>query len=189
MEHLENRTQISTLQESRPPVGRVPRNGPTTVAQNCATCNKEFEARAAEVKRGNGHFCSLQCFASRARPAKKPNTICSWCGASFYKKESAKRAVKHGHYFCGRPCKEAAQSDPSFGISPPHYGTGGGAYDYRSRALEAHGSVCSGCGYDRYPEVLHVHHINKNRQNNELSNLAVLCPTCHREVHVGHRTV
>ena len=32
----------------------------------------------------------------------------------------------------------------------------------------------------RYSEVLEVAHLDGNRANNSLSNLAILCPTCHR---------
>jgi 5-methylcytosine-specific restriction endonuclease McrA len=32
---------------------------------------------------------------------------------------------------------------------------------------------------------LHVHHINKNPKDNELSNLIVLCPKCHMKIHKG----
>jgi 5-methylcytosine-specific restriction endonuclease McrA len=42
---------------------------------------------------------------------------------------------------------------------------------------------CLVCGYDEHPSILEVHHIDKNRKNNELSNLTVLCPNCHSLVH------
>lgn len=31
----------------------------------------------------------------------------------------------------------------------------------------------------------HVHHIDKNPENNVLSNLVLLCSSCHRKVHIG----
>ena len=33
--------------------------------------------------------------------------------------------------------------------------------------------------------MLEVHHIDENRANNELDNLIVLCPICHRKLTTG----
>ena len=46
--------------------------------------------------------------------------------------------------------------------------------------------VCEGCGFtsdDR--RLFQVHHRDHDRAHNERSNLAVLCPTCHRRVHLA----
>lgn len=51
------------------------------------------------------------------------------------------------------------------------------------KALELAGWECSICGYNRMREVLQIHHRDGNRSNNQLSNLVVLCPTCHAETH------
>lgn len=52
-------------------------------------------------------------------------------------------------------------------------------------ALESAEFRCSRCSYSRHPEVLEIHHVDHNRKNNALENLAVYCPTCHVEVHRG----
>ena len=31
-----------------------------------------------------------------------------------------------------------------------------------------------------------VHHIDENREHNELNNLTILCPTCHRKITLGY---
>lgn len=38
---------------------------------------------------------------------------------------------------------------------------------------------CERCGYNAYLEILQVHHKDRNRQNNNVENLEVLCPNCH----------
>lgn len=45
---------------------------------------------------------------------------------------------------------------------------------------------CPICGWgEKYPEALIIHHKDRNRQNNDLSNLIVLCRNCHCLVHLG----
>lgn len=38
---------------------------------------------------------------------------------------------------------------------------------------------CNRCGYNEHPQILQVHHIDRNRDNNKDDNLEVLCPNCH----------
>lgn len=183
MEQTKNRTGNSALQAQRDPVSPQPRIGRSTIAQTCATCNSEFQALESEVKRGNGKYCSLSC-SSRSPTrikAKQPNTVCGFCNAPLYRTKSQQQR-KHGYVFCDRKCKEAAQKDTSFGISPPHYGIGNGKYTYRALAFENYPHKCDECGYDKRLDVLQVHHQDHDRENNNLDNLRILCPTCH----VGH---
>jgi len=45
---------------------------------------------------------------------------------------------------------------------------------------------CERCGYDAVPKILGVHHKDRNRNNNEIFNLEVLCPNCHSLEHNKH---
>lgn len=45
---------------------------------------------------------------------------------------------------------------------------------------------CKVCGYNEYPDILGVHHIDKNRANNTPENLMVVCPNCHSLLHRRH---
>ncbi|MBA2585428.1 MAG: HNH endonuclease [Chthoniobacterales bacterium] len=51
--------------------------------------------------------------------------------------------------------------------------------DYRKRAFAHYDPVCAHCGYG-IPDILEVAHIDGSRQNNEISNLVILCPNCHK---------
>ena len=62
-------------------------------------------------------------------------------------------------------------------IQPGHYKTG--KFSYRQKALKSLNRVCARCGYDEYVEILQVHHIDGNRDNNNINNLIILCPNCH----------
>lgn len=55
------------------------------------------------------------------------------------------------------------------------------------RLLKDRGTSCEKCGYDK-KEILHVHHKDRNRNNNNLSNLELICPNCHYENHYLERS-
>jgi hypothetical protein len=59
---------------------------------------------------------------------------------------------------------------------------------YYNKARRFYGEVCADCGWSKHPEVLQVHHINENRKDNSITNLVVLCPTCHNSRHFINNT-
>jgi predicted HNH restriction endonuclease len=38
------------------------------------------------------------------------------------------------------------------------------------------------CGYDEDERILEVHHIDEDRNNNDIKNLCILCPNCHVKI-------
>lgn len=57
------------------------------------------------------------------------------------------------------------------------------------KAIERAEFKCEVCSYDSYQEVLQIHHKDRNRKNNDLDNLIVLCPTCHAEEHYANKWI
>ena len=51
--------------------------------------------------------------------------------------------------------------------------------NYRKLAFEHYAPVCAHCGFG-ITDVLEVCHIDCQRTNNDISNLVILCPTCHK---------
>lgn len=51
--------------------------------------------------------------------------------------------------------------------------------NYRKLAFDAYPPICAHCGFG-IKEVLEVAHLDGNRDNNEIGNLAILCPNCHK---------
>jgi predicted restriction endonuclease len=54
-----------------------------------------------------------------------------------------------------------------------------GLPSYRKKAMEAYSHICAYCGFG-IAGVLEVAHLDCDPRNCDLSNLALLCPTCHR---------
>lgn len=51
--------------------------------------------------------------------------------------------------------------------------------NYRKLAFAHYDPLCAHCGFG-VPAVLEVAHLDCNRANNDLSNLVILCPNCHK---------
>lgn len=151
---------------------------------NCETCGKVFLALNKDLKRGRGRFCSRSCSSSRKRGVTLVVVICSYCGLEVKKRPCSLRNSKSGMYFCNRKCKESAQKLGGLEeIQPSHYGTAYSKFSYRKVALRELENVCNRCGYKDVPAILQVHHVDRNRENNSVDNLEILCPNCHAIEH------
>lgn len=152
---------------------------------NCLNCDKRFEARDADINRGHGKFCSRTCFHEyRAKnySPPEPNVNCDWCGESFYINDTQKKASKSGLHFCSRKCKDRAQAlDGIKELHLSHYGSGIACY--RDIAFRVKDKKCERCGYDQNTAAIIVHHKDRNRNNNKIENLEVLCCNCHAIEH------
>lgn len=141
----------------------------------CEKCNSAFQTTSQNIKRGYGKFCSSNCRGSRA----KEEFTCSFCSKNFISTKSRKNKTKTNHLFCSNDCKYKAASSLtstySTGPAPKEIGLS----TYRNRALIMLKNECVRCGYHEHVELLDVDHIDSNRQNNDISNLQILCVMCH----------
>ncbi len=119
---------------------------------------------------------SLRCFHCKIPISRSP-----------YKARTNKR------HFCSKACRGQWQSINENGVSSPSYKNGGTVY--RQIALRHYGIKCQSCGYSKDERLIEVHHKDGNRQNNDVTNLAVLCFWCHKcitrgvPVHSQHERV
>ncbi len=164
-----------------------------TITQVCEECKSFFQAPEKEVKRGNGKYCSKICSVEGVKKKQilrnsiknQPNVECAYCKKTFYKNESKRKTSKSQLYFCCREHKDIAQS-LEFGLKqiwPPHFGEATGESSYRAIAFRHKEHKCERCNYDKHPEILEVHHKDRNRENNTVENLEVICPNCHMTEH------
>lgn len=70
------------------------------------------------------------------------------------------------------------------GSNNPNY-KGAAQGKYRVLAFRHLAHACNICGWAKHPQALQVHHRDSDRNNNKLTNLRMLCPTCHVVLHLG----
>lgn len=134
----------------------------------CKQCSNGFEAREK-----NRLFCSQSCSAtySNLNKVRKPAKECSYCG------KTLSRRIK---VYCNNSCQHAAQRKNKL--------EGGlekcSSYFIRSLLILQNGSKCMKCGWCEVHPItgkvpIELNHIDGNSNNNDLSNLELLCPNCH----------
>lgn len=138
---------------------------------NCLICNKPIYRRPFEITQNHGRvFCSMMCYGKSCRK-EKPCLVCGTPIVSHFNKKT-----------CSRACANKHREGIKYKMNRPHdkvvYQQG-----LKLRLLKIHGKQYQRCGYSKV-EILQVHHKDKNRGNNNLKNLELICPNCHFEEHL-----
>lgn len=149
------------------------------VVRKCKICGDEFRTKPFFLKNGGGKYCSPECHHAGLRKGEMKK--CFECGKETYKKPQQLERSKSGKFFCSKSCQTRWRNREFVG--PKHANYTEGKHSYRS-ILSRHGvpKICMLCR-TKDSRVLAVHHIDKNRKNNRLNNLAWLCNNCHFLVH------
>ncbi|KKT86310.1 MAG: hypothetical protein UX26_C0011G0005 [Parcubacteria group bacterium GW2011_GWC1_45_9] len=137
---------------------------------SCLICGKSIYKRPAEIGRNHGRvFCSMVCYGIYCRK----EIPCAVCGKLILSGANKKT--------CSRECANKHRAGIKYKINRPkdkvQYIRG-----LKMRLLEKRGKRCERCGYDKI-EILQVHHKNRNKLNDGLENLELICPNCHYEEH------
>ena len=146
---------------------------------NCSNCDKEINRRPSLIKKYKNQFCSKECHHKFYDT--RIEVYCFTCGKSILRRENEIKKSKDGNFFCSKSCKTSFTNTKRSLENHPNWKNGESSY--RKIALDNKTESCEKCGYDEYIEVLEVHHKDKNRKNNDISNLEILCPTCHKIEH------
>lgn len=159
----------------------------------CLICGEIFRIKPHQKK--TAKYCSRKCKGLARR--NKTEFPCMLCGKQFVTWPSA---YGKGHSYCSDECSRKALSISKQGASNPSW-RGGCRLDrgrnwssQRKLALKRDGDVCQYCGKKNKLEKrrFQVHHIKPFRtfngdyiQANQLSNLIVLCGSCHGKAETG----
>ena len=136
----------------------------------CKVCEKAIYKRPSQIKLNDGNvYCSNICFGISCRNEKP----CIICGksilASLHKKT------------CSRACSNKNRAGTKYKANSPKDKVKS-QQSLKIRLLKTRGLQCERCGYAKF-EILQIHHKDRNRSNNELENLQLICPNCHYEEH------
>ncbi|MGE5438002.1 MAG: hypothetical protein ACM3O3_12355 [Syntrophothermus sp.] len=156
----------------------------------CDFCNNIFKRKSSHVnsnkKNNYKNFCSKECFSQYSKNKLRKGSMiinCKQCNKTVKKQLSDYKKSKSGNMFCSHRCSQLYNSKTD--RKHPFYKNGKSSY--RNKALKYLENKCSVCGYD-IVKILEVHHKDKNRENNDISNLDILCPTHHNEYQKDIRT-
>lgn len=160
-------------------------NFQSTIKVKCLIHKIEFFTKYENIRRDNRkhHICPECQKEDLENKSTKAEVRCAYCGKVFMKSLSKLENSKSGLYFCCREHKDLAQRIESgedfVEIRPSHYNIGA---NYRQKALREKPNKCFVCGWNEDIDILEVHHIDEDRTHNQLENLMILCPICHRKL-------
>ena len=145
----------------------------------CQTCKSYFYAKTSWLKNGKGKYCSIACYTKNKRTGKIIN--CFVCGKEAYKPLKELNKSQNRKFFCSRTCSTPWRNSLLVGKKHPNWKHGEFSYKETMKRSKI-SQKCLLCG-SKNRKVIIVHHVDKNRKNNILGNLAWLCRNCHFLVH------
>ena len=146
-------------------------NKKTSVEIKCKKCNHVWMFSPSSLMPNNiKQHNFIGC------PECKYDTVeCAYCGKTFRRLRTRLEADnKTGKIYCSKECGNKAKNEQ-------HTDWNNGT-NYRRNAFNIYPHNCAICGYNEDERILEVHHIDENRNNNDINNLIILCPNCHKKL-------
>ncbi len=136
----------------------------------CLECKRPIYRRPQEISRNGGRvYCSMKCYGIACRKVK-PCIVCNKPILAGLNKKTCNRSCANisrtGIVYKNGRLRDMVVSQRALKI----------------RLLNDRGKECEKCGFDKF-QILHVHHKDRNRLNNSLNNLELICPNCHYAEH------
>lgn len=137
----------------------------------CISCKKAFYLTARQISKRNECLCD-NCIKNKDKPKKQKKIKCKKIKDKKIKKQRIKNVtitkkyktiVYNNDYICHKK---------------------------RKTLIEERGLTCESCGRSiSISKHLHMHHIDRNRNNNTDDNLILLCATCHHKQHTDKKYI
>lgn len=147
-----------------------------TVARDCAQCGKTYFLDKWKAREGR-KFCSKACQHKARSKYESRNISCCVCNKPLKRTPAKQQFDRH---YCGYECMGKGKR-----LAAPRTNKFENVRTWLSRFDRI--SKCERCGFDDAPGILVVHHKDRNRENNQMDNLEVLCPNCHAVEHLAER--
>lgn len=148
--------------------------------KKCENCEGLFNAKPFFIKMGWGRFCSANCHYLSMRNGKV--FFCNQCKKKIYRNGRQMKHSKSGKFFCSKSCQTKWRNAYFSGDKHSNWINGKGSYRGLMIKYKKFKQICNRCK-NKDSRVLVVHHIDRNRKNNQLLNLIWLCRNCHFLIH------
>lgn len=150
----------------------------------CKTCHKPFQISQGKVNEGRGLYCSAKCYQERPSNLVMPELqIRSLWSEGLSCRQIATR-LELTVTTLKRWLKKQGLYEPRRHLANHGRWRGGTtSRPVRTLVLVRANNQCECCGYNKVVGILQIHHIDRNRENNAMDNLKLLCPNCHEEDH------
>jgi len=131
--------------------------------KTCIFCNCVLEYKDRSKK-----FCNSSCAAKHNNKDRKKHNTCISC----------ENEISSKNKFCSISCQHNMNRKKAVLNNEASSRTS------KSYLIKLHGAKCMECGWDKINPYtnkvpIELEHIDGNSENNELSNLKLLCPNCH----------
>lgn len=137
---------------------------------SCDNCGTHFE-KWAHHRHKNADGCRRKCMDILL--GKSSVIKCGFCQKMLCKTSAQLNRSMSGEVYCNTTCSNLGRN--KFRKDIPNY-------NYRGWALSQLPQECSICKFNDI-RALEVHHIDRDRTNNSLDNLVILCANCHSIEH------
>lgn len=146
-------------------------NKKTKVQVKCKICGYEWSISPASIMPNRIQQHSF----SGCPECKYDEAECCYCHKKFKRlKSQLNKDNKTGKVFCSKECSNHYKNEKVMKLDD---GTA-----YRRNAFLHYPHKCAICGYCEDERILEVHHLDENRLNNNIKNLVILCPNCHKKL-------
>lgn len=161
----------------------------------CKHCEEEFNFIRATEKANHTRHCNSnprkdnsyinvrkkqkEYFDLKLGDYKNYTITCDRCESLFDVKEREKLFPEKEKYFCSRKC---ANSTGGQAKSIKYHNDDNASYSVV--CWRHHNKICLVCGEKN---IVAVHHMNENHDDNDPKNLVPLCPTHHQYMHSRHK--
>lgn len=181
---------------------------------NCLQCQVEFKTYPAWVRKGGGKFCSTTCMGEdrkgkatyirtpehNAKMSKKIKSMDLSRQSKMFTEYNLSRKGKTFEEIYGERAEEVRARYGKRGEENPNWKGGKHLqlypsifYRLRTKVFERDNYTCINCGMtddeareaDSLNRGLTVHHIDYDKENNDLSNLATTCKWCNSKANGG----
>lgn len=139
----------------------------------CYICQTPVYRRPGVLKLSNNKaYCSQVCYGKSCRQ-EVPCLVCKTPILSGANKKTCSRACANKNR-TGIKYKQGSRRPLKDKVTASRL--------LKKRIIDQRGAYCERCRYD-VCQILQIHHRDRNRDNNELENLELLCPNCHASEH------